>query len=42
MALSAVAVLPEAERVSGRKPTYEMSQFTPIGRVAIPDGQGFR
>src|SRR4051812_45234960 len=24
MALSAVAVLPEAERVSGRKPTYEM------------------
>ena len=33
MALSAVAVLPEAERVSGRKPTYEMSQFTPIARV---------
>ena len=33
MALSAVAVLPEAERVSGRKPSYEMSQFTPIARV---------
>jgi tripartite-type tricarboxylate transporter receptor subunit TctC len=33
MALSAIAVLPEAERVSGRKPTYEMSQFTPIARV---------
>jgi len=33
MALSAVTVLPEAERVSGRKPSYEMSQFTPIARV---------
>jgi tripartite-type tricarboxylate transporter receptor subunit TctC len=33
MALSAVVVLPEAERVSGRKPSYEMSQFTPIARV---------
>jgi len=33
MALSAIAVLPEAERVSGRTPTYEMSQFTPIARV---------
>ena len=33
MALSAVAVLPEAERVSGRKPPYEMSLFTPIARV---------
>ncbi len=33
MALSAVVVLPEAERVSGRKPSYEMAQFTPIARV---------
>jgi tripartite-type tricarboxylate transporter receptor subunit TctC len=33
MALSAVVVLPEAERVSGRKPSYEMSQFTPVARV---------
>src|SRR5262249_16474133 len=33
MALSAVVVLPESERVSGRKPSYEMSQFTPIARV---------
>jgi len=33
MALSAVTVLPEAERVSGRKPPYEMAQFTPIARV---------
>jgi tripartite-type tricarboxylate transporter receptor subunit TctC len=33
MALSAVVVLPEAERVSGRKPSYEMSQLTPIARV---------
>src|SRR6185312_5066903 len=33
MALSAVAVTPEAERVAGRKPTYEMSQFTPVARI---------
>lgn len=33
MALSAVVVLPEAERVSGRSPSYEMSQFTPVARV---------
>src|SRR5262245_9490684 len=33
MALSAIAVLPEAERVAGRKPTYEMSQFTPVARI---------
>src|SRR6476646_5033292 len=33
MALSAIAVLPEAERVAGRRPTYEMSQFTPVARV---------
>jgi tripartite-type tricarboxylate transporter receptor subunit TctC len=33
MALSAAVVLPEAERVAGRKPLYEMSDFTPIARV---------
>ena len=33
MALSAIAVLPDAERVAGRKPPYEMSQFTPVARV---------
>jgi len=33
MALSAAVVLPEAERVAGRKPPYEMSDFTPIARV---------
>ena len=33
MALSAVVVLPESERVAGRSPSYEMSQFTPIARV---------
>jgi tripartite-type tricarboxylate transporter receptor subunit TctC len=33
MALSAITVLPEAERVSGRKPSYEMSQLTPVARV---------
>ncbi|MDB5601876.1 MAG: transporter substrate-binding protein [Xanthobacteraceae bacterium] len=33
MALSAAVVLPEAERLAGRKPLYEMSQFTPVARV---------
>ncbi len=33
MALSAAVVLPEAERIGGRKPLYEMSQFTPVARV---------
>lgn len=33
MALSAAVVLPEAERISGRKPLYEMSEFDPVARV---------
>jgi tripartite-type tricarboxylate transporter receptor subunit TctC len=33
MALSAAVVLPEAERVAGRKPPYEMSDFAPVARV---------
>lgn len=33
MALSAFAVLPESERIAGRNPSYEISQFTPIARV---------
>jgi tripartite-type tricarboxylate transporter receptor subunit TctC len=33
MALSAAVVLPEAERIAGRKPPYEMSDFVPIARV---------
>jgi tripartite-type tricarboxylate transporter receptor subunit TctC len=33
MGLSAAAVLPEAERMAGRKPLYEMSQFTAVARV---------
>jgi tripartite-type tricarboxylate transporter receptor subunit TctC len=33
MALSAIAVLPEAERVAGRTSSYEMSQFTPVARI---------
>jgi tripartite-type tricarboxylate transporter receptor subunit TctC len=33
MALSAAAVLPEAERIAGRTPLYEMSDFVPVARV---------
>jgi tripartite-type tricarboxylate transporter receptor subunit TctC len=33
MALSAAVVLPEAERIAGHKPPYEMSDFVPIARV---------
>jgi tripartite-type tricarboxylate transporter receptor subunit TctC len=33
MALSAAVVLPEAERIAGRKPLYEMSDFAPVARV---------
>jgi len=33
MALSAAVVLPEAERIAGRKPLYEMSSFAPVARV---------
>jgi tripartite-type tricarboxylate transporter receptor subunit TctC len=31
--LSSLAVLPEADRLFGREPAYEVSQFTPIARI---------
>ncbi|CCE03201.1 tripartite tricarboxylate transporter substrate binding protein [Bradyrhizobium sp. STM 3809] len=33
MTLSSLAVLPEADRLFGRTPSYEVSQFAPIARV---------
>jgi tripartite-type tricarboxylate transporter receptor subunit TctC len=33
MTLSSLAVLPEADRLFGRRPAYEVAQFQPIGRV---------
>lgn len=33
MTLSSLAVLPEADRLFGRAPAYEVSQLAPIGRV---------
>jgi tripartite-type tricarboxylate transporter receptor subunit TctC len=33
MTLSSLAVLPEADRLFNRTPTYELSQFAPIARV---------
>lgn len=33
MALSSLAVLPEADRLFGREPAYEVSQFSPLARV---------
>ena len=33
--LSSLAVLPEADRLFGREPAYEVSQFTPIARNAL-------
>ena len=33
MTLSSLAVLPEADRLFERTPTYEVSQFTPVARV---------
>jgi tripartite-type tricarboxylate transporter receptor subunit TctC len=45
MTLSSLAVLPEAERLFGRQPSYEVSQLAPIARVladptllAVPAG----
>lgn len=34
MALSSIAVIPEAERLAGRSIPYEMSQFAPIALIA--------
>lgn len=33
-ALSSITVIPVAEEVNGRKPTYTMADFTPIARIA--------
>jgi tripartite-type tricarboxylate transporter receptor subunit TctC len=33
MTLSSLAVLPEADRLFGRQPAYEVAQFTPVARV---------
>jgi tripartite-type tricarboxylate transporter receptor subunit TctC len=33
MALSSLAVLPEADRLFGREPAYEVSQFYPLARI---------
>src|SRR6202035_5411465 len=33
MTLSSLAVLPEADRLFGRPPVYEVSQFAPVARV---------
>jgi tripartite-type tricarboxylate transporter receptor subunit TctC len=32
MALSSIAIIPEADKVTGRKPLYQMSQLKPIAR----------
>ena len=34
MALSSVAIIPVADEVNGRQPTYQMSDFTPIALVS--------
>lgn len=34
MALSSISVIPEAERLQGHKPPYELSQFVPIALVS--------
>lgn len=34
MALSSIVIIPESEKVSGRAPSYIMSQFTPIALVS--------
>jgi tripartite-type tricarboxylate transporter receptor subunit TctC len=36
MALSSIAIIPVADEVNGRQPTYQMSDFTPIALVS-PD-----
>ena len=33
MSLSSLVVLPEADRIMGRAPSYEANQFTPVARV---------
>ena len=38
MSLPVIAVLPEADRLFGRKPSYEMSQLAPVARVLADPG----
>jgi tripartite-type tricarboxylate transporter receptor subunit TctC len=38
MALSSMTFLPEAERLYGRKPSYELDQLTPVARVLADPG----
>ena len=33
MALSSMSAIPEAERIGGKAPSYQMNQFTPIGML---------
>lgn len=34
MALSSISIIPEAERINGRKPPYEMNQLAPIALIS--------
>ena len=34
MALSSISIIPEAEKLFDRKPTYQMNQFTPIALIS--------
>src|SRR3989440_4421521 len=34
MALSSISVIPEAERMQGKKPPYELSEFAPIALIS--------
>src|SRR5437867_10944810 len=34
MALSSISVMPEAERLQGNKPPYELAQFAPIALIS--------
>ena len=34
MALSSISVIPEAERLQGKKPPYELAQFSPIALIS--------
>jgi tripartite-type tricarboxylate transporter receptor subunit TctC len=34
MALSSISVIPEAERLQGKKPPYELAQFAPIALIS--------
>jgi tripartite-type tricarboxylate transporter receptor subunit TctC len=34
MALSSIVIIPESDRVSGRKPSYQLSDFTPVALIS--------